>query len=124
MENVWMWTADHDLDVKSQDQIDVYTARGLLVESQGPTWLYGTAAEHSILYQYQFSGAQNIIMTMIQTESPYFQDVPKAPAPFRIGQFGNDPAFSRCSDFDELCAKSWAVRIIDSSNIYVLGAGK
>ncbi|KAF5016394.1 hypothetical protein F66182_11936, partial [Fusarium sp. NRRL 66182] len=50
MENVWVWTADHDLDIASQDQIDVYSGRGILIESQGPTWLYGTASEHNVLY--------------------------------------------------------------------------
>jgi hypothetical protein len=39
LENVWMWTADHDFDTKDQKQMDVYVGRGLLIESQGPTWL-------------------------------------------------------------------------------------
>lgn len=33
MENMWAWVADHDLDAISQDQIDIYVARGILVES-------------------------------------------------------------------------------------------
>ncbi|PYH94341.1 pectin lyase-like protein [Aspergillus ellipticus CBS 707.79] len=85
LENVWLWTADHDLDTKSQDQIDVYAARGMLIESWGPTWMYATASEHHVLYQYQMSGARDLFMTMIQTESPYFQPVPKAPTPFTTG---------------------------------------
>ncbi|OGM39526.1 hypothetical protein ABOM_012090 [Aspergillus bombycis] len=76
MENVWAWTADHDLDITSQDQVDIYSARGILIESQGPTWMYGTSCEHNVLYQYQLSGAQNLVMGMIQTESPYFQPTP------------------------------------------------
>lgn len=32
-------------------QISIFAGRGILIESQGPTWLYGTAAEHSVLYQ-------------------------------------------------------------------------
>jgi hypothetical protein len=50
LENIWAWTADHDLDKKSQDQINIYSARGILIESQGPTWLYGTSSEHNVLY--------------------------------------------------------------------------
>jgi hypothetical protein len=46
IENKWAWVADYDLDISSQDQIDVYVARGILVESQGPTWIYGTASEY------------------------------------------------------------------------------
>ncbi|KAH1734685.1 hypothetical protein KXV22_007950, partial [Aspergillus fumigatus] len=32
LENIWVWVADHDLDVITQDQIDVYSARGVLIE--------------------------------------------------------------------------------------------
>jgi hypothetical protein len=121
---VWAWTADHDLDVKSQDQIDVFSARGILVESHGPTWMYGTASEHNVLYQYQLSGAQKIVMGMIQTETPYFQPLPAAPEPFKPGLFPNDPDFTNCGDNIAGCAMAWAVRVIDSSTVYMLGSGK
>jgi hypothetical protein len=123
IENAWMWVADHDMDTNTQDVIDVYSARGLLIESKGPTWLYGTSVEHNVLYQYQLSGAENIMMGVIQTESPYFQAVPAAPAPFKTGLFPNDPTFSNCTSGSVNCALSWAVRIIDSSTIYLLGTG-
>lgn len=122
LENVWIWTADHYIDVLDQTQIDVYTARGLLVEGQGPTWLWGTSSEHSVLYQYQISNAKNVLLGLIQTESPYFQPAPKAPIPFRPGAFPDDPDFSNCGS-SQGCASSWAARIIDSSSIYVLGTG-
>ncbi|KAK1145845.1 hypothetical protein N8T08_003791 [Aspergillus melleus] len=124
LENIWLWTADHDLDVVTQDQISVYVARGVLVESQGPTWLYGTASEHNVFYQYQLSQAKDVFMGMIQTESPYFQPAPKAPAPFSPGLFPNDPTFSDCDASSATCALSWALRIIDSSSIYSMGSGK
>lgn len=125
LENSWMWVADHDMDVVTQDQIDIYSGRGLLIESQGPTWLYGTAVEHNVLYQYQVSGAEDLFMGVIQTESPYFQVAPAAPAPFTtaLGLFANDPTFANCTAGSLSCAVSWAVRILDSNNIYVLGAG-
>jgi hypothetical protein len=62
-------------------------------------------------------------MGMIQTESPYYQASPRAPAPFKAGAFSSDPTFTDCAHDSKTCAVSWAVRIIDSSNIYVLGAG-
>jgi glucan 1,3-beta-glucosidase len=65
-ENVWAWVADHDLDDAANTQITVAAARGILVESQGPTWLYGTAAEHCILYQYNFYQTVNTFAGMIQ----------------------------------------------------------
>lgn len=123
IENAWLWVADHDMDVPTQDTIDVYSARGLLIESKGPTWLYGTAVEHNILYQYQLSGAENIMLGVVQTESPYFQAVPAAPAPFTAGLFPNDPTFANCTLGNPSCALSWAVRIVDSSIIYLLGTG-
>jgi hypothetical protein len=38
---------------------------GILIKSQGPCWLYGTASEHSVLYQYQLYNAQDIFMSMV-----------------------------------------------------------
>jgi hypothetical protein len=123
MENVWVWVANHDLDKVTQDQIDIYVARGVLIESQGPTWLYGTASEHCVFFQYLLSGAQNIVLGMIQTESPYYQPVPKAPQPFTPGIFPKDPTFDNCPPDSSTCAVSWVVRIIDSNTVYLLGAG-
>ncbi|KAM5453040.1 hypothetical protein McanCB49686_004992 [Microsporum canis] len=123
LENLWAWVADHDLDVASQDQIDIYAGRGILIESKGPTWLYGTASEHSVLYQYQVSSAKDLLLGMIQTESPYFQPAPKAPSPFTTGLFPNDPLFKECKANSRTCASSWALRVIDSVSVYSLGAG-
>ncbi|KAI8649290.1 hypothetical protein NCS57_01465700 [Fusarium keratoplasticum] len=122
LENVWAWVADHDIDDPKQTQISVYAARGILIESQR-AWLWATSSEHSTLYQYQLTGAKNILMGMIQTESPYYQPVPRAPSPFRIGHFPDDPCFQDCKTDRVGCYSSWALRIIDSSAIYVLGAG-
>lgn len=106
-------------------QTSVYVARGLLVESQSPTWLYGTSSEHAVYYQYNFNRAKNIFAGMIQTESPYYQPTPKAPAPFQnaIGRFPGDPKY-KCdgNDFDG-CDSSWAVIIRESSDIVIGGAG-
>jgi hypothetical protein len=50
-ENVWAWVADHDIDDPTNTQVTVAVARGILIESPGPTWLIGTSSEHSMLYQ-------------------------------------------------------------------------
>ena len=72
LENVWAWVSDHDLD--GPTQVSIYNGRGVLIESKnGPVWLYGTASEHSVMYQYNVADAKNVIMAMIQTETPYYQ---------------------------------------------------
>lgn len=38
LENVWLWTADHDIDDPANTQISVYTGRGLLIEGRN-AWL-------------------------------------------------------------------------------------
>ncbi|KAH8690398.1 pectate lyase superfamily protein-domain-containing protein [Phaeosphaeriaceae sp. PMI808] len=106
-------------------QTSVYVARSLLIESQSPTWMYGTASEHAVFYQYNFNKAKNIFTGMIQTESPYYQPTPKAPAPFEkaVGRFPGDPKY-QCDgkDFDS-CDSSWAVMIRESTDIIIGGAG-
>lgn len=122
MENVWAWVADHDLDTPDRKQVNVYAGRGMLIQSR-LAYLWATSAEHATLYQYQLAGAKNILMSMIQTETPYFQPMPKAPAPYRPGLFPSDPRFDHCEDGDELCAMAWGARILDSETVYILSAG-
>jgi len=72
MENNWLWVADHDLDDTLNDntQITIYAGRGLLDESlQGRVWLYGTAVEHHVKYEYQFVDTRDVFMGQIQTET-------------------------------------------------------
>jgi glucan 1,3-beta-glucosidase len=121
LENVWSWTADHELDLDDHNQINIYNGRGILVESQGPVWMYGTAAEHNQLYNYQISNAKNIFMGLIQTETPYYQANPNALVPFTPQDSWNDPDFSYCTT--DACRKAWGLRVINSSSVYVYGAG-
>ena len=54
LENNWAWVADHELDLKDHNQLDIYNGRGILIESEnGPVWMYGTSSEHSVLYNFQ-----------------------------------------------------------------------
>jgi len=115
LENMWGWTADHDIDHGSQ--INVYNGRGFLCESQGPVWMYGTAMEHNVLFQYSLVGAKNIFMGMIQTETPYYQ--PSMNTPFMTSD-PRDPQF--CTG-DKRCQMSLALNINSSSNVFLYGAG-
>ena len=69
MANNWGWVADHELDLEDHNQIDIYNGRGVLIESQGPMWLYGSSFEHSQLYNYQVANAKDIYMGVIQSET-------------------------------------------------------
>lgn len=128
-ENVWGWVADHDLDDPKNTMVTVAVARGFLIESKdGPTWLYGTASEHSILYQCNFYNTGNLFAGMIQTESPYFQytDATSSPGPFKdsLGVFSNDPDFSETCNGSKLqCDFSWAAMFSQVSNVTIAGAG-
>ncbi|PWY88635.1 exo-beta-1,3-glucanase [Aspergillus sclerotioniger CBS 115572] len=121
LENTWFWTADHDLDMSDHSQINIYNGRGVLIESQGPVWLYGTASEHNQLYNYQVSNAKNVFMGLIQTETPYYQANPNALTPFTPQTAWNDPDFSYCTT--DSCRKAWGLRVINSTDTYVYGAG-
>jgi len=122
LENVWAWVADHDLDGNSQ--VSLYNGRGILSESaNGPVWMYGTASEHSVMYQYNIVNSKNVIMGMIQTETPYYQSSPPAPKPFTMNEKFHDPDFSSCPASSQTCAMAWGLRIHKSSDIFVYGAG-
>ncbi|KAF7177443.1 hypothetical protein CNMCM7691_005696 [Aspergillus felis] len=134
LENIWLWVADHDIDdplledAKNdmiQVQCSVNVARGLLVESTAPTWLYRTSSEHAVYYQYNFYKARNVFAGMIQTESPYYQLTPHPPAPFQkaVGKFPGDPDYACASPATLGCDSSWAVRIVNSKDIFIAGAG-
>lgn len=121
VENSWLWTADHELDLSDHNQVNIYTGRGVLIESQGPVWMYGSASEHSALYNYQVSNAKDIYMGFIQTETPYYQSNPDALVPFHPQQKWNDPDFSTCKT--ESCKKAWGLRVMETEDLYVMGAG-
>ncbi len=126
MENVWLWTADHDVDDPNLTQLDIYTGRGLLIESTAGTfWLVGIAVEHHEKYQYQLSGTTNLFMGQIQTEAPYYQPNPKAGTPYPTNTTLNDPDFgTSCpAGSPANCALAWGLRVSASTNVFVYGAG-
>ncbi|KAJ5823632.1 hypothetical protein N7447_005972 [Penicillium robsamsonii] len=120
LENVWLWTADHDLESPTNTQISVYTGRGLLIEGKN-IWLYGTGSEHHSLYQYQFSGASSIMGGFIQTETPYYQPNPNAAnGPYPTNPDLNDPDYSSCLGGN---CNSLGLRILNSKDVIIYGAG-
>ncbi|KAI1114872.1 pectate lyase superfamily protein-domain-containing protein [Nemania sp. NC0429] len=136
-ENVWAWVADHDLDddrnaqaTEGLDgvprnvltQVSIYAARGVLIESSGPCWFYGTSSEHSMFYQYQLQGASNIYLGHMQTETPYFQPDPGSTEVYQPGQLPGDPTWDDC-DPGTTCEEAFALRIVNSSSILIYGAG-
>ena len=86
-------------------------------------WLWGTGVEHSTLYQYQFNGASDVFAGFVQTETPYYQPAPQAPAPWTPQSSINDPTFSSCAGAGATCYMAWGLRIVNSANVYLYGAG-
>ena len=131
---------DHDLDNQTnayayenaagiplniETQVNIYAGRGLLIKSKGPTWLWGTSVEHAKLYNYSLSTANNIFLGHMQTETPYYQlQVNVLVLAYLEGQGGfvNDPTFTDCNDNSNYIA-SWALRIINSTNLFIYSAG-
>ena len=124
IEDMWGWTADHDLD-QNYNQL-ISTGRGALIESTRGSWLVGTAFEHNTLYQFNIVSAANVFIGMQQSETPYWQGTggpAQAPAPWTPnGAFG-DPTFSNCATNDANCRMAWYERIVSGSNLYLYGSG-
>ncbi|KAI1433392.1 glycoside hydrolase family 55 protein [Xylaria sp. CBS 124048] len=124
IENSWFWVADHELDREDHNQINIYNGRGVLIESQEPVWLWGTASEHSVLYNYQISNAKNTFIGIAQTETAYMQGNPDATQGVTVLDGYDDPNFKEtCLGPSQKCARTWGMRITNSSDILVLGAG-
>ncbi|KAF8162403.1 exo-beta-1,3-glucanase [Mycena galopus ATCC 62051] len=104
-ENIWVWSADHDLDDNpGQGQINCFSARGIFIDNAvGPT-----------LYQYSIVGSNNVYAGMIQT--PYYQPVPAVPGPFQSSSDWDDPDWSHSGS-------AWALNIATSNSVFIYGAG-
>lgn len=83
--------------------------------------MYGTAAEHSVMYDYQFVNARNVFMGHIQHETAYFQGNPNALLPFTPQDSWHDPTYSDCVQPN--CARTWGLRFVNSSSIFMYGGG-
>jgi hypothetical protein len=133
MENLWLWVADHDIEDPKAKRLNIYVARGVLIESRGPSWIWGTSNEHSAFYQWELSGAKDIYLGHIQSETAYYQaGQSKATDLYVPGQtpgLPGDPKFNHCTEKTsntavDTCNEGWALRIVKgSSRIYIYGAG-
>ncbi|ORY63403.1 pectate lyase superfamily protein-domain-containing protein [Pseudomassariella vexata] len=124
VENCWFWVADHELDLEDHNQINIYNGRGVLIESENPVWFWGTASEHSQLYNYQLTNARNTFLGLIQTETAYMQGNPDAKVPFSVNDDFSDPDFSAsCTGDSDTCARTWGLRVMNSSEVFVYGGG-
>ncbi|OMP87057.1 Glucan 1,3-beta-glucosidase [Diplodia seriata] len=123
VENVWGWTADHDLDgIYTQN---IATGRGMLVEATKGTWMVGTSMEHNTLYQYNFNAAQSVFAAMQQSETPYWQGVDSgtvAPYPWTDALQASDPDFSHCpASSGGYCGAALFERIAQSKSLSLYG---
>ena len=136
MENNWIWVADHDIEDPESAQVSVFGGRGVLIESaKGRIWLVASCAEHFVKYQYQLVNTHNIWMGLIQSETPYYQPNPPAPAPFYpVNASIHDPDFvADCNAApganatqlagNPACAMAWGLRVVNSHNVSVYAAG-
>jgi len=121
LQNIWIWTADHNLDGGSGYTV-ISTGRGLLCEATKATWLVGTGSEHNWLYNYNFNKASNVFAGMLQTESPYMQGngaTLLAPAPWTAKSTFGDPDFSWCNSGDGRCRTAVASNVNGGNNLYL-----
>lgn len=63
-------------------------------------------------------------MGFAQIETPYYQPNPSAPTPFTVNSALHDPDFAAsCAGQSGNCKSAWGLRIMNSNNILVYGAG-
>ncbi|KAF4335590.1 beta-1 3 exoglucanase precursor [Fusarium beomiforme] len=124
LENTWFWVADHELDLSDHSQINIYNGRGVLIESTKGAWLWGTASEHNVLYNYHLENASNVYMSLIQTETAYMQGNPDATVPFTVNKKYFDPDFkASCTGSSKRCARTWGLRAVNSKDVFIYGGG-
>ncbi|KAI0013268.1 glycoside hydrolase family 55 protein [Xylariaceae sp. FL0662B] len=124
VDNMWGWTADHDLDGIGSQYISV--GRGILIESKGPSWFIGFASEHNTLYEVNINKAENLFIGFQQSETPYWQgnnSTHNAPDPWDPVALDSDPDFSWCGADDARCRMSVYQRISDSKNLSLYAGG-
>ncbi len=73
VENVWNWVADHITEDFSGGS-NIAAKGGALVESTRGTWLHGLGSEHWWLYQLNLRKANNVMISLLQSETNYDQE--------------------------------------------------
>lgn len=97
--------------------------------------MYGTASEHELLYQYSLVNAKNVLLAMIQTETPYFQGRAFAlasecaerstvyPDPDLARKYTQAPSLPSQPYVASQEDRAMGIHIEQCAQIYVLGAG-
>ena len=121
VENVWNWVADHITEGFSGGS-NIAAKGGALVESTKATWIHGLGSEHWWLYQLNLRNANNVLISMLQSETNYdqgdhTQQIAPAPWVADVTNWG-DPDFSWCGGGDTRCRMGFANYINGGSNIY------
>ncbi|KAM7211036.1 glycoside hydrolase family 55 protein [Rhypophila decipiens] len=103
IENVWNWVGDHTAEDFSGGS-RIAGKGGVLVQSTQPTWLHALGSEHWWLYQLNLHRAQNVAVTLLQSETNYDQgdnnlQVPPAPWASEV-----NTATWGDRDFNAICA--------------------
>ncbi|KAI0882532.1 glycoside hydrolase family 55 protein [Annulohypoxylon maeteangense] len=129
VDNMWGWTADHDLDGVDNPLTNpqyISVGRGVLIESTKPSWFIGFASEHNTLYEVNINGAENVFVGFQQSETPYWQGGNSslhASDPWTPVALKSDPDFSWCAADDAHCRMSIYQRISDSKDLNLYAGG-
>ena len=123
LENVWNWVADHVVEDMAGAGSSIAADRGVLVEATQGTWLHGLGSEHWWLYQLNLRNAENVVITLLQSETNYDQgeNNPRSmlpPSPWTADKAWGDPDFSSCSADDGKCRMGFASYIDGGNEIY------
>ncbi|KAB8349588.1 hypothetical protein FH972_023612 [Carpinus fangiana] len=126
IDNVWVWTADHDVDSTPDAGLQIIsTGRGVLVEATKGTWLVGIGSEHHWLYNLNYVRAENVYSALQQTESPYMQGagaVLTLPAPWdEVNADYGDLDWSWCDGGDQRCRTNVAQNFEGGKDLFVYG---
>jgi hypothetical protein len=127
VENMWNWVADHITEKAEGSPFDggsrIAAGRGALVEATRGTWLHALGSEHWWLYQLQLRQADNVFVSMLQSETNYDQGdnnplPPPAPWTADVAGWG-DPDFDWCgSEDDKRCRMGPSNYISSARNVY------
>ncbi|KAI1447555.1 glycoside hydrolase family 55 protein [Annulohypoxylon stygium] len=129
VDNMWGWTADHDLDGVDNPLTNpqyISVGRGVLIESTKPSWFIGFSSEHNTLYEVNINGAENVFVGFQQSETPYWQggnSSLRAPNPWVPVALDSDPDFSWCAAGDAHCRMSIYQRISSSRDLSLYAGG-
>ncbi|PMD62903.1 glycoside hydrolase family 55 protein [Hyaloscypha bicolor E] len=83
-----------------------------------------SSASNFYMENYQLASTRDLFMGFIQTETPYYQPTPVVPTPFSAVPAPSDPDFaSSCSVQSGNCAEAWGLRIVNSKDVFIYGAG-